>query len=151
MLLTLAACAPGESTAADGEPLFADAETTQSRLQCLQDKGWDVAIGTDNEIIAEISEGQVESYQQDSQECLIAAGVDPSAPLSDQQYAAAYEWYLEIAECLTANGWPAPAAPTLATFRDTYTTEPWIPWSGLDDAQLDAAMTACPVMNDRSL
>lgn len=143
----LAGCTPSAPDEAKGvESLFSDDDVAASRASCLRDKGWDVELN-DGVISVELPEAQRDRYLADSDECLRAAGVDPDAGLTDEQYRITFDWYSEIAECLDENGWSTPEKPSFEVFRSTYDTTPWIPWQDVPDLDRQKASSACPVMN----
>lgn len=146
-LLLLAGCTQPPPTDEKGvESLFSDDEVAASRAACLQDKGWDVEL-KDGAIIIDLPRAQRGQYRADNEECLRAAGIDPEAGMSDEQYRIAYEWYSEIAACLSAAGWTTPDKPSFEVFRSGYDDDPWIPWQHVPPEEHDQASERCPVMN----
>ncbi|WP_230671708.1 hypothetical protein [Rathayibacter sp. Leaf248] len=144
----LAGCAPALSTKApDVGILFGSAEVNEAKASCLKERGWTIDLQDDGTIFADFPEEQVEAYQADSTACLKEAGIDPDAPMTQDQYRAAFAWYEEIASCLLDAGWSVPDKPSYEVFKTSYDTDPWIPWSEVPGEQIMDAHSTCPVMD----
>ncbi|MFK4729751.1 hypothetical protein ROT00_08710 [Agromyces mediolanus] len=146
-VLILAGCAPSVDTSAPTgrDSLFAGPEVASARVECLLDRGWDVKLeGT--AIVGSIPTEQMAAYQADDLECLEEAGIDPEAPLTDGQYDAIYDWYIEIEECLADAGFPVPERPSRVAFEESYDADPWIPWSVVPELDAQRAEEICPIM-----
>jgi hypothetical protein len=131
---------------ADVDSLFADKEVAESRVSCLTDRGWDVEL-EDGAIVSTMPEAQREAYRADDKECLRGAGIDPDASATPEELANAYGWYSAIATCLWDHDWSVPDRPSIAEFRSSYNSDPWIPWSEVPAGDLPKAHELCPVMN----
>lgn len=120
-------------------------DVAQARTTCLADRGWDVRLDAEGAIFANYPPEQEDAFEADNTACLKKAGVDPDAAITDEQFEISYRWYQEIEECLRVHGWDTPERPSEERFRDSYETDPWIPWEFVDD--LERARADCPVMN----
>lgn len=144
----LAACtAPGpayDSGVLEG--LRTDADDMAAMATCLQARGWDATL-VHGAIEIDVPSDQKRQYEDDSAECLREVGIDPDAPLTEEQYRAVYDWSREVARCLEGAGFAVPEAPSYEVFRSTYDSNPWIPWSLVDGPDLGRAGAACPVLN----
>lgn len=148
LLLLVSGCMPTKpNPALDINSLFTGEEVAKKRAACLLDKGWDVELKEGGIISARIPWEQSTAYQADDDACLRESGVDPDAPLTDEQYKLIYAWYTAIGDCLSEAGWPSPRKPSFATFVTTYDSDPWIPWIEIRGSDLTQARKDCPVMD----
>lgn len=116
--------------------------------ECLTDRGWTVRL-EEGAIQADVPREQSAAYQADNLQCLREVGFDPDAELTEEEYRAVYAWHEEIAQCLEGAGWSTPEQPSFEVFRETYDTDPWIPWSEVEGKDLERATEACPVLDAR--
>lgn len=147
VVLALAGCSPTPPAPSSSgvDSLFAGPDVASERAACLAERGWDVRLeGT--AIVGNVPPEQMTAYQADDLECLEAAGIDPDAPLSAEQYELIYDWYVEIEDCLDGAGFPVPERPSREAFEETYDSEPWIPWSAVPDLDAQRAGELCPIM-----
>lgn len=145
LMASLAACAPTPERPPEISDLFSTEQQAAARADCLKARGWDVDL-TDGVITAEVPEEQSSVYERDSEECLVEAGVDTDAPLTQEQLRAVFVWYSDISQCLQDYGYSVPPRPSEQAFMESYGTDPWIPWSELNGLQLSQATEKCPVM-----
>jgi hypothetical protein len=80
------------------------------------------------------------------EDCEKEIGAPTAADLTDADYDDAYEWYVQIAECLSAAAWPVSEIPTRHAFQAEYETSPWVPWSQVPPQELPLARETCPVL-----
>lgn len=147
--MVLSGCgSPGPDIADKSSDLFASEAQMLDQAECLERRGWIVDM-VDGAIVAEIPVAQGKLYQSDSEECAADAGIDASAPLSDDQLELVYAWYSEIADCLTGAGYPVPSRPSVEVFTEAYDSDPWIPWTLLEGSDYVVASRECPVLVDR--
>lgn len=144
--LGLAGCTSTSPSTVDVSSLFSDARALHEVTGCLRDRGWSAEL-FDGAIQVEVSEDQASAYESDNLECWQEAGIDPDSGVTDEQFETTYAWYSEIADCLKGAGWSVDTRPSIETFRSTYETEPWIPWSQVPEVDLHRALGVCPVMN----
>ena len=141
----LTGCASA-ATAQHSQPLKTTPHMMELQFECLKAKGWDVKF-ENNAISGSIPRAQRSKYESDVEVCLKKAGFDPNAPLTDAVYQQTYDIYSRIASCLKEHGWATPAKPSLAAFKATYDSAPWIPWSEVNGPDLEKATALCPSMN----
>jgi hypothetical protein len=126
--------------------LRTDADDMAAIATCLEQRGWDASL-IEGAIEIDVPTAQQEQYEKDSTDCLREVGIDPDAPLTEEQYRAVYDWSLEVARCLEGAGFAVPVAPSYEVFRSTYDSDPWIPWSLVEGSDLGRAGAACPVLD----
>lgn len=147
LILTGCTAGPAADTSRIRDLMTTDEDMVQI-AECMQDRGWPVRL-ENGAITIEIAEDQRDLYEADNLECVRETGIDPDAPLSEDDYEAIFEWHLDIDECLRGAGWPTPPVPSYEVFRSTYESDPWIPWSELSGPDFERAVEACPVLDVR--
>lgn len=147
-LTLVTGCAPDKQSEPTGiEGFFSSVEQQREVAECMEERGWSVEFHADSgAIVTDVGPGQDASYERDTAECSEVAGIDMSGALTNEDFALVYDWYSRIAECLEREGWSVPARPSLAAFRDTYESDPWIPWFEVPGPETADAEAACPVM-----
>lgn len=133
-----------DSEVLDG--LRTDPDDMAAIATCLDQRGWDASL-VEGAIEIDVPTAQQEQYEKDSADCLREVGIDPDAPLTEEQFRAVYDWSLVVARCLEGAGFAVPDAPSFEVFRSTYDSDPWIPWSLVEGPDLGRAGNACPVLN----
>lgn len=119
-------------------------DLARARAACLERSGWNVSVGDDAAITADLTPGTESDYRRDDDDCLKQLGIDPEAPPTSAQLRDAYDDSLKGAECLQNGGWATSPAPTFETFADTYDTAPWYPWAEVPDEDFTKAVSLCP-------
>lgn len=119
-------------------------DLANARAECMRERGWDVSVDDDGQIHADFPADQGDAYGNDSTDCLTSLGIDPEAPTPEKTLDSVYPTYVEGADCLRKAGWEISTTPTLATFKDTYETQPWYPWSEIPPQEWDGAKKLCP-------
>ena len=128
--------------------LFSSKEDQRAIAACLRDKGWDAEYNAnDGTVTTKVKPDQDSAYEGDMQDCLHEVGIEADGQLSAAEYDLAYEWYSEIATCLSGAGWEVPPQPTRQKFASTYDSAPWIPWSMVPAEEMRNARKACPTLN----
>lgn len=142
-VLSIAACSSRDSPAT---PAFSSQiELAEARMDCLLDKGWPVELNSDGQIVAIVPEAQLDRYKQDDSDCLEEVGVDVDRDLTEQEWSFIYEAHVEGSECLEALGFEISPTPSIATFRESYGADPWLPWAEVPEAQVGSALASCPM------
>lgn len=119
-------------------------DLSEARADCLNDRGWGVKVNERAEIEATYTSNRQAEYENDNKACLLELGIDPDAPTPATVVEDAYKLYLEGAKCLTSAGWAVTEPPSLQTFKDTYETSPWYPWSEVPEQEMAEALSQCP-------
>lgn len=146
--LTLAGCAPQpepDSTVEDLPIQLTQEERQNAIFDCLEELGWEIVDRSTGE--TNIPEEQLPQFQTDSENCI--AGIDGSSeviPLTQEQLTELYGLEVAAAECLSGMGYSVDV-PTLQTYTDTYSTEPFIAHLAigqLSPSEWEAATKKCP-------
>ncbi|MFH1331205.1 MAG: hypothetical protein ABIJ48_11205 [Actinomycetota bacterium] len=93
--------------------------------QCLADRGFpgeQVPSASGDLWRVPIAESQVEAFRQASDQCLVESGLltgEPIQPPSAEYLSAYYDFLLELAECVEAQGYPVPSPPSRETFVES--------------------------------
>jgi len=127
--VALAGCS-SPSTAPGSAPANREDEA-RAQARCLNDKGWDVAVGEDFGVSWEGPSAQIEQFQAAVQECRELVGTSvPQRKLSDEMLRTAYGMQLDTLECLRREGYQGfSEPPTLQAYIDG--RGQWTPYSEL--------------------
>ncbi|KAA9111456.1 hypothetical protein [Microbacterium rhizomatis] len=142
----LSACSSAPPEASGPTALFLSTEVMKKKAECLADKGWDVTF-ENGAIVAHIPEAQKPRYFEDGAACSDEVGGNIDMTMTPERIEIAYDWYVEIANCLTAHGYSVPERPTLAAFIDSFDSDPWLPFEDIHGAEIVQARADCPIMN----
>lgn len=109
-------------------------------VDCLEDEGYPYATapGDGSVVWSDVPDAQVEAFDIARFKCSAMYPRDPAhqEPLKESQLDRLYDYYSgEMTQCLTALGYDVPSAPSRETFRETYATDPWLPF---EDAYANA-------------
>jgi len=122
--LSTAACGPGEppepasATPESSVPSAADFATQMQR--CMSDAGFEIEIMKDGGIASQVAPEQIEVRDAAMSRCADELGFSvPPAPLTDDQLAAIYDRYTDVADCMAAAGYPTAEPPSEQTFIDS--------------------------------
>lgn len=120
---------------------------------CMHEQGFNVSITFDGGQTppADLPDSQGEAYVLANYVCYAKYPVDQSTYVfGDEQIRIVYKYYVEsLVPCLEANGYPVEDVPSEATFRSTFQSTPWTPYSVVDAAKLsdgawEALNKSCP-------
>lgn len=144
VVLALAGCAgsPVPESTGNGSEQPAASEVTELVVGCLQDAGWDVILQSDGYEIRNLTEAQTASYELDEAECQEASGWNDMAAeeLTPERLSVMYDDELVRADCLRAEGFDVPEAPSRQSYIDRYTGEdPWYAYKFVEPADLSEA------------
>ena len=100
-------------------------EAREKVVDCLQERGWDVVLEADGWSMEGATAEQADAYERDQRECQELSGANdiPVPPLTDERLEELYAYEVELAECLRAEGYDIPEAPSEQAFVELYTTE----------------------------
>jgi hypothetical protein len=109
-----------------------DVEDYQAQLaSCVHDEGFpEVTIDPMGGISYQGS--QLDAYELAMYICQSRYPLDPKyyEPLTDAQLSTLYDYYVtELVPCLEAEGYPTSPPPSRQSYIDSYTTEPWNPYT----------------------
>lgn len=146
---------PGEPSA-DGSPSPSkpQAEDWQAGMvQCLTDKGWDVTSRDDGGFGYELSEEQLDPFDQAREECHLSLGYDFEPPEYSQDEAAEiYDAFVTAAECVRDLGYEVPDPPSKQAFVEEMVSgdlPSWNPYNGVvglsDDIAWRRTERECPI------
>lgn len=119
-------------------------DLASARARCLEGKGWAVTVTNEGAITADLTPGTEQEYDADDDACLRGLGADPDAPTPEHLVKEAYRQSTSGANCLRHAGWHISPAPSFETFRDSYETHVWYPWSEVPIADTEQALKRCP-------
>lgn len=102
-------------------------------VDCLRREGYSqVTVGPTGGVSYEgIADSQMQAFQVAQFSCSVQYPLDPkyAQPLTDEILTRLYEYSVgELAECLEELGYEVSEAPSLRTFIDSYSTDPWSPF-----------------------
>ena len=148
-VFSLSACAtknedPASSTSELRKRFPTPLDLANARADCLNERGWGATVTDRGEIAARYPSNKQSEYEMDNLECLRSLGVDPDAPTPEAVVESSYLIYKAGAACLEAAGWPVSPVPSLQTFKDTYETNPWFPWTEVPVDSMAEALEKCP-------
>jgi hypothetical protein len=149
-LTILSGCAASEPASSESpvselrEKYPRQIDLANAQADCLRKKGWSVAVDQDGSFGSNFPDDQRDDYNRDSLACQKAVGIDPDLPTPTYLVRQQYKDFLQGASCLRKLGWPISKAPTLATFEDTYESDPWIPWDEVPQDDEFKALKHCP-------
>ena len=143
----LAGCATPPSDIAPLGEGFGAAEYAEGMVACLGDYGWDVHVDPDAQSVeAEFPEGESARFFDDYRGCEKALGADRPPDLSDDEWRATYDAYVNTLDCLQAIGIAVPGGVSWDVFRaaplGTYYAYKEFPPESYADFQ--RAERACP-------
>lgn len=126
LIALLAACssspAPTPSSTEETATLTAG-ERIAAVKRCIEDRGWSVALTPDNGLtFSDVPPEQESELTTAINECQAEYPVSPPTP---ENLNILYKAEVEQRLCLIGLGYELPEPPTLATYIDTYTTDPW--------------------------
>lgn len=107
---------------------------------CLREGGVPAEALPDGMVLWQAQEDQLEAFDAIEMRCIAEADQRfpvPAAPVTREERSAFYEQLLETAECLRAEGYEPPPAPSLETFLDTYDASPWHPYESVHPGALE--------------
>ena len=129
----------------DMSDYFSTKEMQRELARCLQDRGWDASYDESTGSVGmSYANEQEAAIEADIELCNEEIGVPTGEDLTEADYKVAYQWYSEIAECLSNAGWDVPEQPSEQAFLSSYNTQPWIPWSEVPPTELREARKVCP-------
>lgn len=146
VVIAVTGCSP--TVSADGptamelypEPI----DLANARAACLVAKGWGAEVDAENASIHTlVPTGLDEAFQQDDFDCLQEIGVEVGRDLTDEEYATLYRQYSELATCLEDLGYPRAQSPSEQSFRDSYMSDPWVPWLVVPPEQMSVVTEEC--------
>ena len=121
-------------------------DLANARAACLVAKGWGSEVDEENgSIHTLVPTGMDEDFQQDDFDCLQEVGLEVGRDLTDDEYATLYRQYSELAACLERVGFPPSELPSGQAFRDSYMSDPWVPWLVVPPEQMSATIEKCPL------
>jgi hypothetical protein len=157
-LSVLAACSSG-STPQDDESSSSSSSLGGDELdikqeryrECLADRGFpseSVPSASGGLWRAPIAEDQAEAFRLASEECLIESGLltgEPIQPPSSEYLSAYYDFLLELAQCVEAQGYPVRDPPSRETFIESEGAI-WHPYEQVGASEEDFLQLeeACP-------
>lgn len=138
LAMALAGCTTGPQ-AQPAPHATSSLDASQQRLACLQEKGWDVELGSDDSVQGAIPAQQMDAFQRDNEVC--GRGLIPDkSTFTQEQWSASYAMATETADCLENLGYEVTDRPTLQAYVDILGE--WNPYISL----LDAGVIAPPQM-----
>lgn len=103
----------------------------------------------------DIPDAQMEAFDIARYTCTARYPRNPreQEPLTEAQLDLLYDYYTgEMTDCMREFGYDVPPAPSRQEFRESYTTNPWLPHGGAiteTDPRRNAAFeAACPQLPD---
>jgi len=101
--------------------------------ECLQREGYSqVAVGPTGGVSYEgIADSQMQAFAIAQFSCSVQYPVDPKyfQPLTEEILTRLYDYSVgELTQCVEDLGYEVSAAPSLRTFVDSYSTDPWSPF-----------------------
>lgn len=102
-------------------------------VDCLQREGYSqVTVGPTGGVSYEgIADSQMQAFQVAQFTCSMQYPVDPKyfQPLTEEILTRLYDYSVgELTQCVERLGYEVSAAPSLRTFIDSYSTDPWSPF-----------------------
>jgi hypothetical protein len=139
-----------DTSAPDVVPLdegFSSLEYAEGMVACLGPIGWDVHVDPDEQSVeAEFPESDGDRFVEDYRRCEKALGADRPPELSDEEWRALYDAYIDTLDCLQDFGIAMPDGASWEVFRaaplGSYYAYKEFPTESYADFQ--RAETACP-------
>jgi len=144
--LALVACSGSNRDRADTSTIALPmADRMAKAAGCMQSNGLD-AVVNDGGVVLRTAPPKGVPFQDIMQACLKEAGADEQRPaLTDAQLVKVYEYWSEMAVCLTKLGYPPAPAPSLDTFIGDYRAGTvWDPWGNVPANEFTRATSQCP-------
>ncbi|GIU91819.1 MAG: hypothetical protein KatS3mg011_0725 [Acidimicrobiia bacterium] len=117
-------------------------------VERMNDQGFPAALipPGDGISVAEIPPEQRSAAEEVFDACYAGLNLPPQQPLDDEQIAEVYAYRLAVADCLRAEGYQVPPAPSLDTFIEEWATGPWNPYESVDTsgASWEGIQMRCP-------
>ncbi len=119
-------------------------------VDCMLGQGFGASLLADGGVsYDEPPAGQEEAQAIAVYVCMAEYPVEPtSEQLTEDQLRTLYDYYVnELVPCLADAGYDVIDAPSFETFRDSYSTSPWSPYSSVapsTQAEWDKINTICP-------
>ena len=118
-----------------GEPSIAQSpyDWTRNMSQCLQEKGWDVAVTPDGAIHMDLPQEQGAPYDEDDKTCEEHFGYDVAPVYTDDDVREIYAKVVATAECIAEQGYDPGDPPSEQTFVEQVQSDTggWDPYSDL--------------------
>lgn len=146
----LAACAPShdtpEQTSVGGAT---DSSFAERMVACLNAAGWEVSLEPGSTgFEANVPDEQTNRFQASIEACQtsLAGQSSPVSQWTDAQWRDAYAAQLATAGCLRDEGVQIPEAPSLEVFRESFESDPWLPYAfvNVDQSRYAELLEACP-------
>ena len=140
-------------------PATIDQEAAQVAqiVECLQQRGWDVKLSQPGSTSYDVkrNSNQDSQFAEDQVACDKEAGWVQNPPMSewiDAQWAQAYAFQRETADCLRGQGYEIPDIPSFQKWQDTFPTEDaWTAYEfvpNVDEQEWNRLNQACPPPRD---
>ncbi|KRC62690.1 hypothetical protein ASE14_02375 [Agromyces sp. Root81] len=134
--LLLAGCSTAAPEANEPDAPTTEVSEIDQLAECVREAGFDVTVFPPDGMSVDAPPEQQSEVAAVQEACRQSLGVFQFEELTDADYDTLYELTLENAKCLTELGYDIPPAPSRQVFQDTYDSDPWLPYSSPELAEL---------------